>query len=170
MSLNISLDMLYHPDLAKTWHYYQYTIFSLSTFMMVITIYIIWKKSTKEMGVYRMLLINELIWSYLFDVSLTFWQPVILLPFFMCYSTGSAQLLGPKGVYAMFIITFFFYVGLCQSIYVALFFRVSRLDRPNDPTDGIKRWAKIGVVTLVILEIVFFGKLQVGVVPLQNFF
>lgn len=154
---HMSLEMIYHPELAQTWHYYQYIIFFLSLTMIIFTIYVILKKSTLEMGVYKVLLINELIWSLLFDIMLTVWQPVVLMPFFMAYTHGLAQIFGPKGIYSMFIITFFCYVGLLQSIYVALAYRVAWLYTPNE-ADSLKKWVKIAIGTFVILQTVFFSE------------
>lgn len=77
----------------------------------------------------------------------------------MCYSTGIARFFGPTGVYSMYIVTFFAYGGLIQSIVVALFFRVSRLYTSTSFLhENKKTWLKIGLVVLIICEIMFMGK------------
>lgn len=153
----LTLEMIYHPGLAQTYRLYQYIIFILSTIMMLITGYVILKKSSPEMRLYKRLLINQLVWSYLFDLTLTLWQPVNLVPYFMCYSLGIVKLFGPNGVYSMYCIMYFMYGGLIQSIIVSLVFRVSRLYRFTHSEYG-KTWVKIAIMVLVFVEIMVFSK------------
>uniref|UniRef100_A0A914EBZ8 G protein-coupled receptor n=1 Tax=Acrobeloides nanus TaxID=290746 RepID=A0A914EBZ8_9BILA len=62
------------------------------------------------MGIYKLLLLNQLLWAYLFDVVLAVWQPVILFPFFICYSAGVAKVFGPMSVYPMYTLMAAVYV------------------------------------------------------------
>lgn len=156
-SYNLSLDMVYHPYLAETWHLYQNIIFLLSLITNTLTFYVILKKSTPEMAMYKYMLLNQLFWSFLFDLGMALWQPVVLLPFFMCYSTGLAQYLGPNSVYPMFILTFFAYSGMLQSIIVALVYRVSRLYNTFLWNEK-KIWIRVAVVVFVVLQFLFLCK------------
>lgn len=157
LSGNITLDMVYHPELAQTWHIYQYCVFVLSSIMVAITFYAISKKSTPDMGIYKSLLLNQLAWSYLFDLSLTIWQPVSLLPYFMAYSAGISKIVGPNSQYIMFCVTYFMYGGLIQSIVVAMLFRVSRVHKATwNLYDDEKVWWKIGGFVLAVTEILIF--------------
>src|SRR3569833_1101113 len=154
----MTLDMIYHPELGKIYHVFQYLIFVFSTFMTFFAIHVVIKKSTKEMWLYKYILLNQLIWSYLVELAITIWQPVQLFPFFMCYSVGIAQIFGPMGVYSMFCMTFFALGGMIQSMYVALFFRVARL-YPNFWFESKKLWFKVAVAMLVFIETMLFSKL-----------
>lgn len=154
----MTLDMIYHPALGKIYHVFQYLIFVFSTFTTSFAIHVVIKKSTKEMWLYKYILLNQLIWSYLVELAITIWQPVQLFPFFMCYSAGIAQIFGPMGVYSMFCMTFFALGGMIQSMYVALFFRVARL-YPNFWFESKKLWFKVAVAMLVFVETMLFSKL-----------
>src|SRR4051812_23806625 len=87
---SMTLDMIYHPVLAQVYRFYQYIMLFSITPLIAFAVYIILKKSPSEMHICKMLLINQLFWSYALDVTLTIWQPINLVPYFMGYSVGIA--------------------------------------------------------------------------------
>src|SRR3569623_1743303 len=107
MSGNLTLEMLYHPELENIYRIYQTVAFFISSNLISLALYIILLKSNAVMGIYRHLLIYLIIWDYVVDLTWFLFQPMMLLPYFLAYSSGVAKHLGPNGVYIMFIIIFF---------------------------------------------------------------
>jgi hypothetical protein len=124
MNDSLTLDMIYHPTLAAAFERYQYLAFLISTTMSFLTVLIVLKKSTTEMSHYKYLILNQLFWSYLFDCHVTFWQPIILFPFFMCYSSGPAKYLSYQAQYPLCAIFIFILVGMIHSIYCSIGYRI----------------------------------------------
>jgi hypothetical protein len=124
---NMTIDMLYHPELAPIYHGYQICIFSISSLTFILSIYTILKKSTENMGIYKILLFNQIIWSYLLDLSFFIWQPMFMFPFFLVYSIGLAKLFQAYGPVIMYCVTDFCMKGLLNSIFLSFAFRVSRI-------------------------------------------
>ena len=154
----LTLDMVYHPNLAQTWHFYQYIIFFFSTIMVSLTSYIVLTKSSSEMGIYKLLLLNQLLWAYLFDVVLVVWQPVILFPFFICYSAGVAKIFGPMSVYPMYTLMAAVYGGMIQSIIWSMMFRVARLYTMTFWFENKKIWLKIGTGIFIVIQLLISSK------------
>jgi hypothetical protein len=124
---NLTLDMLYHPGLATVYSYCQYTSFVISSILISLTTYIVIKKSPEDMREYKYLILNQLLWSYLFDIILTFWQPVFLFPFFYAYSSGPAKLLSFKVSPVYMCLLILIGGGLIHSLYFSFIFRVAQV-------------------------------------------
>lgn len=157
----LTLDMLYHPRITHIYHVFQSTVFFISSSIFLPSIYIVLVKSTPEMGIYKLLLISQIIWSYLADFCMFVWQPVLLYPFFMAYSTGVTRSMGPTSVYLMYCLTFLFMTGLVHATFFSMVFRVSKLYEEwriywifEDMGKVMKWW----VLTLVPLEAFVFRR------------
>ena len=158
---NMTIDMLYHPKLAPIYHRYQICTFLFSTLIFGLSIYIILKKSTETMGIYKMSLINQIFWSYLVDLLIFIWQPIIMFPFYLSYSIGLAKHLGSNGSDVMFAVTGVFMWGLIHSTFFSLIFRVSRVYHESKLAKIFdNRWSLIkwAILTLGILELINAGK------------
>src|SRR4051812_27239955 len=84
----ITWDELNHPNLITVYDYFHYSTFTLSTILTLLATYIILTKSTNAMAFYRYILLNGIVWNYLFDVIYFLWRPVNLFPYFIFYSRG----------------------------------------------------------------------------------
>lgn len=154
---NITLSNLYHPDLAQIYSFYQYSILFCSSVLSSFAIYVILKKSSSHMGIYKKLLIYQVFWSLSLDLMLTLWQPINLVPFFMFYPMGITKVFGPYGIYSMLCLCFGMYGGLVHSIMVSLLYRISRVYRMHVLEHG-RTWVKITVGMLIFVEILIASK------------
>jgi hypothetical protein len=157
----MTLDMLYHPQLTKIYDCYQATVFLISSCIFIPSIYVILIKSTHEMSVYKLLLVDQIIFSYLSDLCQFLWQPILLYPFFMAYSAGITKNLGPTSVYLMYCLIFFFMTGLIHATFFSMIYRVSMIyDEWKISKVFENGWelVKFGVVTFILLEVVVFSK------------
>jgi hypothetical protein len=124
MNGTLTFDMVYHPELALAFSRFQYFAFTLTSFLFLLAVYIILKKSTIKMKFYKYLILNQLVWSYLFGLHMTLWQPVILFPFFLCYSSGPAQYFGFHAQHPLCVAIVFLLAGMLHSIYCCVGYRI----------------------------------------------
>jgi hypothetical protein len=124
MNGSLTLEMIYHPTLAMSFNRFLYFSFTISTFVMLLAVFIIMKKSPPQMKQYKYLLLNQLFWSYLHDIHLTIWQPVLLYPIFFCYSDGPAQYLSFHSQHPFCLTYVFIAFGMTHSIYFNAVYRV----------------------------------------------
>ena len=116
--------MIYHPALAKSFRWFEYFSFTITTLVMLLANFIVLKKSPPEMKLYKYLLLNQLFWAYLFDIHLAIWQPVLLFPFFLCYSDGPAQYLSFHSQHPLCATLVFIVFGFIHSILFNATYRV----------------------------------------------
>lgn len=150
----LTLEMVYHPQLAKILHSIQNAMFFLSTFLVIISLYIILKKSTKEMKIYKFMLINQILWSYSVEVVLTIMQIGVLFPIFMMYSGGILQIFGPNVIYVMAIMFLLALAGNGQSVGLCIAYRLVGLFTSFSIVDNKKFWLIFGLCFLAFLEII----------------
>lgn len=124
---NLTREMLYHPEIEVVYTITHYITLFFSTVFFCLTSYTILKKSKPEMYLYKYLILNQLFWSYLFNVYLTFWQPIVLFPFFFAYSAGLAQILGFKAAPWLCIFLIFLGGGMVHSLFTAFVYRVGQV-------------------------------------------
>lgn len=95
-NITLTWDMLYHPTLLSIYKYLHDITFILSTQLSILAMFIILKKSTEQMGFYKWILFNSLIWNYLFELIYFLYRPVFLLPSMTFYSNGVANNTSPN--------------------------------------------------------------------------
>ncbi|KAE9550898.1 hypothetical protein FO519_005901 [Halicephalobus sp. NKZ332] len=80
-------------------------------------------KNSKEIGEYKYFIVNQLVWSYLFDVLLGIWKPVPLWPFYMGFGIGFFR--SWKGIWAVlpFYATITVGIGMGVSIFMSFIHR-----------------------------------------------
>ena len=90
---------------------------------MLLASFIVLNKSPSQMKLYKYLLLNQLFWSYLFDIHLTIWQPVALFPFFMAYSDGPAQYFSFHSQHPLCVTFIFIISGMLHSMFFNAMYR-----------------------------------------------
>ena len=124
MNGSLTIEMIYHPSLAQSFSRFQYLTIAITTLVMLLAVFIILKKSPSQMKLYKYLLLNQLFWSYLFDIHLTIWQPVLLFPFFMAYSDGPAQYFSFHSQHPLCVTFIFIISGMAHSMFFNAIYRV----------------------------------------------
>ena len=124
---NLTIEDLYHPFLEKIYSTISIICFTFSTIAAPLMIFLIITKSTKTMSNYKMLLINQVLWAYAFNLVATFWQPVVLTPFGIAYPAGPAKYLAGDSFYKCFITYVICGSGVGHSIIISFTFRIVQL-------------------------------------------
>ena len=120
---SITIDDIYHPTLVQIYSIYWDVSVCITTGLFVFMMYTIVKKSSTEMKGYRIYLIHQLTWSFLFDMYLGGWKPVPLWPFYLGYSVGWYSSI-PKDLSLLPLVgVTFFSVGMGFSIYISAMHR-----------------------------------------------
>uniref|UniRef100_A0A914E2H6 Uncharacterized protein n=1 Tax=Acrobeloides nanus TaxID=290746 RepID=A0A914E2H6_9BILA len=107
------------------------------------------------MGMYKWFLINQIVWSYMVELVLVVYQPVLMYPFFMAYSDGLLGLLGPNAGVIMLWTFFFVNAGSFHGLYFCFAFRVSCIYYDNLLTRIFERKSsllKFGAITMVAFQ------------------
>src|SRR5688572_12126293 len=91
---NYTLSDLYYPQMAETVSVIHYITFCISSIGFFFISYVILKKSNPEMGFYKYIIWAQCWWSFLLDVLLVSWQPIVIYPFVIAYSKGYFQYFG----------------------------------------------------------------------------
>ena len=119
----------------------------------VYLILIICLKSSREMGHYKLFLLNIAIMSFIHDTILsTLWKPIPILPIIGAYSAGPAMYLGPHfGGHCMLVLLVGFIVLYLVSILVGFVYRLMALLG--------KKWYSVfisgyGISVVVLLHVV----------------
>ena len=124
---NLTLENLYHPTL--NFYFYRFTMF-LTVINSVITpimIYIIERKSTKNMGNYKHLLAFQIGINYAFNFITFLWNPIFFWPLLLGYSAGPLDISPTTSYIILYIeLMLMFYLGALQvylilSRYVSMF-------------------------------------------------
>jgi hypothetical protein len=128
------LEFLYRPQMNYICRIIEYSIFGISTTLVILAAYIITKKSTQTMGHYKYLLLIQVLWNFFFDSILIMWQPVPIFNaqnamdlnsrFIMAYSNGVFRYHGPYSAYTIFAILFLAIIGMTHSLYFNMIYRV----------------------------------------------
>ena len=114
-----TIDDLYHPNLVQIYSIYWDVSLFFTTIFFIFMLYTIMKKSSVEMKGYRIYLIHQLTWSFLFDLHIGGWKPVPLWPFYLGYSVGWYSNIPKEFSLLPFIGMCFFSVGMGFSIYIS---------------------------------------------------
>jgi hypothetical protein len=127
------LEFLYRPQMNYICRIIEFSMFGISTILVILAAYVIVKKSTQTMGDYKYLLLNQLMWNFVFDSILILWQPVPIFNaengntsyrFIMGYSNGIFRYYGPYSTYTIFAILFLVIIGMTHSLYFNMIYRV----------------------------------------------
>ena len=128
------LQLLYRPQMNHICRIIEYSIFGISTPLVILAAYVIIKKSTPTMGHYKYFLLNQLLWNFFFDSILILWQPVPIFNannaadlsnrFIMAYSNGIFRYHGPYSGFIIFAILFLAIIGMTHSLYCCMIYRV----------------------------------------------
>lgn len=176
-NLNISLvtisgpitwEMIYHPTLFLIYGYFVDTMFFISTFLTFFTAFVILKKSTKEMGYYKYILLNSLFWDYTLTIIISSYRTITLFPQFLIYSTGIFEFLPPTCFILQIYFLGFCVVGVLHSFGAALTYRVALVfpnTRFGDITSSRKDILIIYMTTFIYAETLWtskFGKARPG--------
>ena len=153
------LDQLYHPILANIYSCILYTCCVISFSMFILMLFIVIKKSPKEMTDYKYIILTQCIWNFLFDLLMSSWQPVVVFPFFLAYSKGIVKFAGLKGSYlgiqAILLVTW----GLIHCLLFALFYRVVQIFYGTRFYEMFKSRKSL-ICTYLITGLVFIGSTQ----------
>ena len=122
-----SAEDLYHPTLVQIYSIYWDVSLCITTVFLIFMLYTIIKKSSTEMKGYRIYLIHQLIWSYLFGLHLGAWKPVPLWPFYLGYSVGLYSWIPKEYSLLPLIGVTFFSVGMGFSIYISVLHRYAQV-------------------------------------------
>ena len=114
-----SVEDFYHPNLFHFYKIFWEVSLIIMTIFFIFTLYMI-LKSSKEIEEYKYFIINQLVWSYLFNLVLGMWQPVTLWPFYMGFGIGWFRYW--NGIWA--IIPFYTVVVLGIGVGVSFFISV----------------------------------------------
>ncbi|KAI6212397.1 hypothetical protein M3Y94_00018100 [Aphelenchoides besseyi] len=74
------VDELIDEDGITIFSAFEHMFLVVNTMVFGLSVYVITWGSTREMGVYRWFLLNEVVWSFLFDLSASVFQPVFMFP------------------------------------------------------------------------------------------
>lgn len=119
--------MLYHPDGIRIIDYFQNVLFIITSFLTGFTLYAIYNKSPKTMGMYKYVLLNASCWTYIGEVVLFLWRPVNVFPYFVFYSGGVFKYL-PNDMFMFYIfLQLFTLLGLENAFGLAYVFRISQV-------------------------------------------
>ena len=117
-----SKDDFHYPTLHFIYKIFWEVSLVVTTIFFVFMLYVILRNS-KEIGEYKYFMINQLVWSYLFDILLGTWKPVPLWPFYMGFGVGwFRSWKGPWAIipfYAIVIIS----IGMGVSIFMSFIHR-----------------------------------------------
>ena len=117
-----SLEDFYHPTLFVIYKVFWETSLLIITVFFLFMLYVILKNS-KEIGTYKYFIVNQLIWTYLFDLVMGMWKPVVLWPVYLGFGVGWFR--SWRGIWAfspLFILGIVG-VGMGVSIFMSLFHR-----------------------------------------------
>ena len=114
-----SMEDFYHPVLVSVYNVFWEVSITITTVFFIFMIYVILKNS-KDIGEYKYFMINQLVWSYLFDVIIGLWKPIPLWPFYMGYSIGFFK--SWRGIWA--IVPFYLFLIAAIGMGVAIFMSI----------------------------------------------
>src|SRR3569833_2983841 len=127
LSYNEELELLYRPQMNYICRIIEYSIFGITTLLVMLATYVIVKKSTTAMGQYKYLLLNQLVWNFFFDTILILWQPIPIFNaengqdlsyrFWLVYSNGIFRHTGPYTFNVTLMILYIVIIGMTHSLY-----------------------------------------------------
>ena len=112
----------YHPTLFHLYRIFWEVSLIITTVLFLFMLYIVLKNS-KEIGGYKYFIINQLVWSYLFDMILGTWKPAVLWPFYLIYGLGNFRYWRGVWAFAPLFMVAFAAAGMGVSIFMSLFHR-----------------------------------------------
>lgn len=162
--MELTLQDMYYPNLEKFYFYTVIANFTVSTILLPFMIYIVITKSTKPMGEYKLLILNQILWSYAFILVLTIWLPIPVLPFTIAYPIGIAKLFPETSFYKCFFAFVFCAIGTGHSIFVSFLYRIVKLKSNSTVAKFYSiKWLifPARAITLTSSIAVFMSKLKV---------
>ena len=148
-----SIDDFYHPTLFLVYRIFLETSLIVTTIFFLFMLYVILKNS-KDIGVYKYFMINQLIWSYALALIMGTWKPVVLWPFYMGFGVGWFRSWTGRWAILPLGITLFTRTGMGYSIFMSAFHRYVCLF----PTSTFaKRYES------VIFKLLFYGSFFVAI-------
>ena len=116
---------VYRPE----WEFfYGTTIEITSSIGMIIfpfAAFVVLYKSTPAMRTYKWMILNTMLWSFLFDLILCMYKPITLFPFYMGIATGPTQSFGSYGGFVQLEAATFIYNHNAFSLFICLVYRYS---------------------------------------------
>lgn len=77
---NLTVENLFNPRLNEAYSVTTTVTFALATVTYFFAVFVVLTQSTTAMGDYKYLLVSQLTWSYLFELLIFMWKPVVLWP------------------------------------------------------------------------------------------
>ena len=156
----LTLQDLYHPILDATIHRILYFCTALNTILFPFMIYVILKHSTKEMKLYKHLLVIQITFSYLLDVITFTWQPTLLWPLMHGFPNTFVDL-GPRTLYIFFVLqmSFMFSIVVIQCFLV--FYRLAATytgSGCNYVYSNMTVMYSLLICTFIVTQVVIIGK------------
>ncbi|KAE9546885.1 hypothetical protein FO519_009902 [Halicephalobus sp. NKZ332] len=111
-----SVEDFYHPTLLFIYRIFWEVFLIITTVFFVFILYVILKNS-KDIGEYKYFMINQLVWSYLFNLLASAWKPVPLWPFYMGFGAGWFR--SWKGIWA--VLPFYTEIAIGVGMGVSIF-------------------------------------------------
>ena len=116
--------------------------------------FVVLYKSTPAMGTYKWMILNTMLWSFLFDLTLCMYKPITLFPFYMGIATGPTKSFGSYGGFVQLEATIFIYNHHVFSLLICLLYRYSNAL----PIDGNyllgKTWHIVAVLGFVYAGVI----------------
>ncbi|KAI1702994.1 serpentine type 7TM GPCR chemoreceptor sri domain-containing protein [Ditylenchus destructor] len=123
MDLNLSLSDIYHPAIVTYYNYSLLLSFCLTTIILIPAIYVVLTQS-KKAQMFKYLLLNQLLWSYLFCAIFVLEGNVPLFPIPGIYFSSIMKWF-PEKMNIVLPIHLFISVGHTQSYFLACLYKVS---------------------------------------------
>uniref|UniRef100_A0A914C545 Uncharacterized protein n=1 Tax=Acrobeloides nanus TaxID=290746 RepID=A0A914C545_9BILA len=160
----ITFEMLDRPVINLIYAYFHHTCFCLTTVLMSIGIFVVYKKSPKEMGHYKYLLLYQLVSVYAAELYYYMWRPINGFPYITIYPAGPFELLPAQAVIPTIYGVLALLVGIVHSLLINLLFRVSQIFYNttfyhlfNKPRDLLKLFLISFVMFQFIVFVPFIG-------------
>uniref|UniRef100_A0A7E4WC72 G_PROTEIN_RECEP_F1_2 domain-containing protein n=1 Tax=Panagrellus redivivus TaxID=6233 RepID=A0A7E4WC72_PANRE len=103
------------------------------------------------MSDYKWYLVHQLSWSYLFDVCIGLWKPVVLWPFYIGYSAGIFTNTVNSSVTVLLLIVVVLAIGMGFSVFISLLHRYMQvIPFSNAYRCYSSLWHRIGVYIIVV--------------------
>lgn len=111
---------------GEGYHAYLNTVFIITTVILALMIYLIWKQSSR-LEEYKFYLLNNIIWSYALLTLFFASRPRFLFPRFLIYFDGPLKNCGPVVVYGILCAFMITAVNMICGILMTLGFRYGQL-------------------------------------------
>jgi hypothetical protein len=147
---------VYRPE----WEFLYGTTLEITSSIAIIIFpfaaFVVLYKSTPAMGIYKWMILNTMLWSFLLDLIVCMYKPITLFPFYMGMATGLTKSFGSYGGFVQFEACIFIYNHQVFSLLICLVYRYSHAL----PIDGnyllSKTWHIVVALGLAYTAVILF--------------